>query len=103
VEALASPCEYSSVIKFLTIHLKTMEAYTLWWNDGTLWEILDYNTKYSPIMNNWTLLQQRVSNMKRQTWFIAFRWNHVKLVWAFINIMEFCTTCPKTTLCCIFH
>jgi hypothetical protein len=103
VEALACPCEYSSVIKFLTIHLETMEAYTLWWNNRTLWEILDYITKYSTIMNNRTLLRQRVSNMKRQTWFIAFRSNHVKLAWAFINIMEFCKTYPKTTLCCIFH
>jgi hypothetical protein len=52
VKVLAYPCKYSSVIKFLNIHLETMEAYTLWWNDLTLWEILDYNTKYSPIMDN---------------------------------------------------
>jgi hypothetical protein len=47
MEVLASPCEHPSVIKFLAIHVETMEAYTLWWNGGTLWEMLDYNTKYS--------------------------------------------------------
>jgi len=36
VEALACPCEHANVIKFLTIHIKTTKAYTLWWNGGTL-------------------------------------------------------------------
>jgi hypothetical protein len=36
MEALACLCEHPSVIKFLAIHTKTMEAYTLWWNEGTL-------------------------------------------------------------------
>jgi len=31
VETLALFCECPSVIKFLAIHTKTMEAYTLWW------------------------------------------------------------------------
>jgi Fe-S-cluster containining protein len=57
VEALTCPCKHPSVIKFFAIHTKTMEAYTLWWNGGTLQEILDYNTKYSPITNNCTLLR----------------------------------------------
>jgi hypothetical protein len=47
LEVLASPCKHPSVIKFLAIHTKTMEAYTLWWNGGTFQEMLDYNTKYS--------------------------------------------------------
>jgi hypothetical protein len=56
MEALAYLCEHPSVIKFLAIHVKTMDAYTLWWNGGTLQEMLDYNTKYSPIMDTQTLL-----------------------------------------------
>ncbi len=88
MEALASLCEHPSVIKFLTIHIETMEAYTLWWNGGTLWELLDYNTKYSPITDNCTLLRQGGPNMKRWTWLDAFKRNCVKLAWAFINIMN---------------
>jgi hypothetical protein len=55
VEVLAYSCEHSGVIKFLVIDIKTLEAYTLWWNEGTHnWKMLDYNMKYSPIMDNWT-------------------------------------------------
>jgi len=36
VEAFVCLCERPSVIKFLAIHTKTMEAYTLRWNGGTL-------------------------------------------------------------------
>jgi hypothetical protein len=35
MEALTCPCEHPSVIKFLTIHVETMEAYKLWWSEGT--------------------------------------------------------------------
>jgi hypothetical protein len=52
IEALACPCGHPSVIKVLAIHSKTMEAYTLWWNGGTLQKMLDYNMKYSLAMDN---------------------------------------------------
>jgi hypothetical protein len=58
VKALECRCEHPGVIKFLAIHTKTMEAYTLWWNGGTFRKMLDYNMKYSPIMDNRTLLWQ---------------------------------------------
>jgi len=56
MEALACSCEHLSVIKFLAIHIETMETYTLWWNGGTFQKMLDYNTKYSPITDNYILL-----------------------------------------------
>jgi hypothetical protein len=36
----------------------------------------------------WNLIVARGVDMKRQTWRVIFRWNHVKLTWAFINIMN---------------
>jgi hypothetical protein len=56
VEALACLCEHPSVIKFLAIYTKTIETYTLWWNGGTFRKMLDYNTNYSPVIDNCTLL-----------------------------------------------
>jgi hypothetical protein len=56
VEALACLCEHLSAIKLFAIHIETMEAYTLWWNGGTLRKMFNYNMKYSPIMDNQTLL-----------------------------------------------
>jgi len=67
MEALACPCEHPSVIKFFAIHIKTMEAYTLWWNGGTLQEMLDYNMKYFPIMDDRTLSHQGGPNMEGRT------------------------------------
>jgi predicted metal-binding protein len=64
VEVLACLCEHPCVIKFLAIHAKTMEAYTLWWNGGTSQEMLEYNMKYSPIMEPYS---RRGVDMKRQT------------------------------------
>jgi hypothetical protein len=49
VKVLACPCKHLGVIKFLNIHIEIVEAYTLWWNGGTFQEMLDYNTKYSPL------------------------------------------------------
>jgi hypothetical protein len=60
MEALACPSEHPSVIKSFAIHTKTMEIYTLWWNGGTFPKMLNYNMKYSPIMDNQTLLWQGV-------------------------------------------
>jgi hypothetical protein len=65
-----------------------MEAYTLWWNGGTLQEMLDCNTKYSPIIDNHTLLHQGGLDMEGRTQLVTFRQNCVKLAWAFINIMN---------------
>jgi hypothetical protein len=55
-EALGCPCEHLSVIRSLTIHLETMEVYTLWWNGGTFQKMLRYNMKYLFVMDNQMLL-----------------------------------------------
>jgi hypothetical protein len=81
---LACPCEYLNVIKFLVIHSNTMEAYTLWWNGATFWKMLDYNTKFPPLLDNRMLLWERGPNMERQRQLVIFRWNCVKLAWASI-------------------
>jgi hypothetical protein len=44
--------------------------------------------KYSPIMDNCTLLRQVGLDLEGQTQLFDFRQNHVKLAWAFINIMN---------------
>jgi hypothetical protein len=36
LEALACPISHAGVIKFWALHPNTMEAYTLWWNGGSL-------------------------------------------------------------------
>ncbi len=67
MEALACMCEHVGVIKILAIHIEITKAYTLWWNQRTFQEMLDYNMKYSPIMDNRTLLHQVGLDMEGQT------------------------------------
>jgi hypothetical protein len=110
MEALACPCGHPNVIKSLVIHTKTMEVYTLWWNGGTFPKMLNYDMKYSPIMDNHILLQQGGSDMEEWTQLVTFKRNHVKLAWAFINIMNVVHHCEilhndlsKDHIYCIFH
>jgi serine/threonine protein kinase len=65
-----------------------MEAYTLYWKGQILREMLDYNTKYSPIIDNCTSLRQSKLDMEGQTQLVTFKQNCVKLAWAFIDIMN---------------
>ncbi len=99
IEVLACPCKHLGVIKHLIIHLETMEAYTLWWNGGTVQKLLDYNTKYWPIMDNWMLLWEGGRNMEGQTWLVTFKQNYVKMTWPSMNIMRWCQffTCKFLT------
>jgi hypothetical protein len=48
LEALACPASHAGVIKFWALHPNTMEAYTLWWNGGSLHSFwTKYNSKVS--------------------------------------------------------
>jgi hypothetical protein len=39
-KAMASRSAYEGYIKWIAIHLSKLEEYTLWWNGGTIWEML---------------------------------------------------------------
>jgi len=88
IKAIACPCKHIGVIKFLAIHLNTLEAYTLRWNGSMLWKMLDYNTKYPPILSNQVLLRQKGLDMEGWTQLVTFRKNCVKIAWAIVNIMN---------------
>jgi hypothetical protein len=73
---------------------------------GTFWKMLDYNTKYSPIMENQMLL----FDMEEKRWLVTYKQNRVKMAWAFMNIRNgihhlgfSIVICEKTTSCYIFH
>ncbi len=56
--------------------------------EDEFFENLAHHEIYSPTIDNRTLLWQSGPNMERRTWLVTFRWNCVKLAWAFINIMN---------------
>jgi serine/threonine protein kinase len=92
LEALACPILPTGVIKFWALHPKTMEAYMLWWNGGSLKSFwTNYNSKVSEATSyenyhlvNTGLLPDDVDKVK------AYRKNQVKLVLSLLTIMEKC-------------
>jgi hypothetical protein len=93
MEALACPISHASVIKFWALHPNTMEAYTLWWNGGSLhsfWTKYNYKvsaaTSYEDyyLVNVVGLLPDDVDRVK------AYRKNGVKLVLSLLTIMDKC-------------
>jgi hypothetical protein len=92
LEALACPISHADVIKFWALHSKTMEAYTLWWNGGSLKSFwTNYNSKVSEATSyedyhlvNAGLLSDDVDKVK------AYRKNRVKLVLSLLTIMGKC-------------
>jgi serine/threonine protein kinase len=92
LEALACPISHVGVIKFWALHPKTMEAYTLWWNGGSLKSFwTNYNSKVSEATSyedyhlvNAGLLPNNVDKVK------AYRKNQVKLVLSLLTIMGKC-------------
>jgi len=54
----------------------------------TLQKMLNFNTKYSPFMENRMLLWEGGPNMEGWKQLVTFKHNHVKMTWAFINIMN---------------
>jgi hypothetical protein len=93
MEALACPVSHAGVIKFWALHPNTMEAYTLWWNGGSLHSFwTKYNSKVSEatsyedyhLVNAVGLQPDDVDRVK------AYRKNRVKLVLSLLTIMDKC-------------
>ena len=93
MEALACSISHPGVIKFWALHPNTMEAYTLWWNGGSLLSFLTkYNSKVSEatpyneyhLVNVEGMVPVDVDRVK------AYRKNRVKLALSLLTIMDKC-------------
>jgi hypothetical protein len=92
LEALACPVLHAGVIKFWALHPNTMEAYTLWWNGGSLHSFwTKYNSKVSKATSykdyhlvNAGLQPCKVDRVK------AYQKNRMKLVLSLLTIMDKC-------------
>jgi hypothetical protein len=67
---------------------KTMEAYQLWWNKGTFWEMLKYHNSLNQSFDNQELLQGGGLDFESHQYLITFKWAQVKLAWEFLCIMN---------------
>jgi hypothetical protein len=93
MEALACSVSHVGVIKFWALHQDTMEAYTLWWNGGSLHSFwTKYDSKVRPgisddeyhLVNVEGLVPADVDRVK------VYRKNRVKLALSLLTIMDKC-------------
>ncbi len=88
IEASTWWCEHLGVIKVLAIHSKTMEAHTLWWNGGTFLKNVGLEHEVFTCYGQLNVIVEKWFDMEWQKWLVIFRWNRVKMTWAFMNIMS---------------
>jgi serine/threonine protein kinase len=87
VEALACLIENLRLIKFWAVNFQTMEAYTLWWNGGSMRSFLNTNSKVSVAMENQYILSMPHQTMPDLEKVHAYRTKRVKLALSLIMTM----------------
>lgn len=93
MEALACPVSHPGIIKFWAVHPHTMEAYTLWWNGGSLrsfWR--DFDSKISLTTSYESLLTHGHPELRpdQVEWVVRYRKNRAKLAMSLLVIMDTC-------------
>jgi hypothetical protein len=107
---------HEDCIKRIVVHPTKSEGYTLWWNGGTIREMMRDEALYNRESVHLTLqaailinsnddYHKKFDTARRVE---VFRKKRHESVWTFFNttstIATLCTmTCHPTTLCCIFR
>jgi len=73
MDTLACSIDHLGVVKFYAIRIETMEAYQLWWNKGTFWEMLRFDNSQNQSLNNRELLQGGGLDFESRQRLITFR------------------------------
>jgi hypothetical protein len=95
-EAMALRSAHEGCIKWIVVHPTKSEGYTLWWNGGTIWEIIRDEALYNRQSIHITLqaailidsnddYQNKLDTARRVE---VFRKKRHKLVWTFLNTMN---------------
>ncbi len=92
MEALACPISHPGIIKFWAINSITMEAYTLWWNGGSLktfWEKFDSKVSEGTAHENIKFSNSGLT-VAELDMVEAYRRNRAKLALALIEVIGKC-------------
>jgi hypothetical protein len=90
LETLACLISHPSMIKFWVLHPTTMEAYTLWWNGGSLksfWTIYDSKVFEATSYEEYHLVDVGILPLELKM-VMVYRKNRVKLVLFLLAIIE---------------
>lgn len=91
-EALAIRFPHRGCVKWLAVHNERSEGFTLWWNGGTLRQMLNSDTRYATNVND-TIQAAMMTHTFKDDMIIesqrveVFRAKRTDLAWTFIHIM----------------
>jgi hypothetical protein len=72
VEALVCPVDHLGVIKLQYLNMKTYESYSMWWNEGSLKNMRDYDYQV-PDVHKSTLLQTYRPNFEARKRLVVYQ------------------------------
>jgi hypothetical protein len=95
-EAMALRSAHKDCIKWIAVHPTKSEGYTLWWNGGTIWEMIREEALYYCESVHFTLqatilidsnddYQKKLDTARRVE---VFRKKRHELAWTFLNTMN---------------
>lgn len=88
-EALVCPLNHPGIIKFWALHTRTFEAYSYWWNGGSLHEMLKLDEKVGDKHLHWSKVKEVPSLTQEEAFRISlFRQQRMKLAWGLVYIMN---------------
>jgi serine/threonine protein kinase len=87
VEAMACLIQYLGLIKFWIVNFQTMQAYTLWWNGGSMRSFWKNNSKISFALENQYILHHPNHTMQELEMILAYCTKRAKLALSLIMTM----------------
>jgi hypothetical protein len=95
-EAMALQSAHQGYIKWIAVHPTKFEGYSLWWNGGTIWEMMRDEERFNCEDIHITLQAAVLTNSRDEyqkkldaTRHVYVFWkNRHKLAWIFLNIMK---------------
>ena len=86
-EALACPVDHPGVIKLLYLNARTYESYSMWWNGGSLMNMIAYNKTIVETHED-EILQSTGHDFEARQNLIKYRKNRAYLAWALMCIVN---------------
>ena len=87
VEALACSVDHLGVIKLLYLNTRTYESYSMWWNGGSLMNMIAYDKTIMGTHES-QILQSPSFDFEARQRLVVYRKKRAYLAWALMCIME---------------
>ena len=86
-EALACPIDYPGVIKLLYLNTRTYESYSMWWNGGSLMNMMAYDKTIVETHED-EILRRAGHDFEARQSLVTYRKHRAYLAWALMCIVD---------------